>query len=119
MPRSGKGASSRGTFSPSAMRVVCISAMIRNSTISKPWRVFRAWRETLAVALLGFVLAGVASGSPAEPASCRTVRMSDVGWTDVTATTALLTQVLCGLGFVLLSLLLLVSVFFVVLLVGF
>ena len=73
--------------------------MIRNSTISKPWRVFRAWRETLAVALLGFVLEGVAEGAPVEPASCRTVRLSDVGWTDVTATTALLTQVLRGLGY--------------------
>src|SRR5581483_4199767 len=28
-----------------------------------------------------------------------TVRLSDVGWTDVTATTALLTQVLRGLGY--------------------
>jgi len=34
-----------------------------------------------------------------EPASCRTVRMADVGWTDVTATTAVLTQVLRGLGY--------------------
>src|SRR3569833_1196776 len=57
------------------------------------------WRDTLAVALLGFVFAGVAEGAPAEPAACRTVRLSDVGWTDVTATTALLTQVLRGLGY--------------------
>jgi glycine betaine/proline transport system substrate-binding protein len=67
--------------------------------ISKPWRAFRAWRETLALALLGIVFGGVAAGAPAEPASCRTVRLSDVGWTDVTATTALLTQVLRGLGY--------------------
>lgn len=70
--------------------------MIRNSTISKPWRVFRAWREALAWALLGLACSG---GAWAEPASCRTVRLSDVGWTDVTATTALLTQVLRGLGY--------------------
>jgi len=38
-------------------------------------------------------------GALAEPASCRAVRLSDVGWTDVTATTALLTQVLRGLGY--------------------
>ena len=38
-------------------------------------------------------------GAPQEPSSCRTVRLSDVGWTDVTATTALLTQVLRGLGY--------------------
>jgi glycine betaine/proline transport system substrate-binding protein len=85
--------------------------------ISKPWRVFRDWRETLAlvprraagaswdflrcalVALLGIAFAGVAAAAPAEPASCRTVRLSDVGWTDVTATTAVLTQVLRGLGY--------------------
>jgi glycine betaine/proline transport system substrate-binding protein len=67
--------------------------------ISKPWRAFRAWRETLALALFGIVFAGVAAGAPAEPASCRTVRLSDVGWTDVTATTAVLTQVLRGLGY--------------------
>jgi glycine betaine/proline transport system substrate-binding protein len=66
---------------------------------SKPWRVFRAWRETLALALFGLAFAGVAAGAPAEPASCRTVRLSDVGWTDVTATTALLTQVLRGVGY--------------------
>ncbi len=75
--------------------------MTRNSTISKAWRVFRAWPETLAIALLGFACTGVAAGAiPAlEPAACRAVRMADVGWTDVTATTALLAQVLRGLGY--------------------
>jgi len=38
-------------------------------------------------------------GAMAEPGSCRTVRMADVGWTDVTATTAVLAQVLRGLGY--------------------
>jgi glycine betaine/proline transport system substrate-binding protein len=75
--------------------------MTRNSTISKAWRGFRAWPETLAIALLGLVGADVAAGAPPalEPASCRPVRMADVGWTDVTATTAVLTQVLRGLGY--------------------
>src|SRR5882757_1648971 len=83
------------------MRVVSISAMTSNSTISKAWRGFRAWPETLVIALLGLVSADVASGAMAslEPASCRAVRMADVGWTDVTATTAVLTQVLRGLGY--------------------
>jgi glycine betaine/proline transport system substrate-binding protein len=36
----------------------------------------------------------------ADPANCRTVRFSDVGWTDVTATTALATQLLRELGYV-------------------
>ncbi len=34
-----------------------------------------------------------------EPASCRIVRMADVGWTDVTATTALVAQVLTRMGY--------------------
>jgi len=34
-----------------------------------------------------------------DPASCQTVRFSDVGWTDVTATTALVTQLLRSLGY--------------------
>jgi glycine betaine/proline transport system substrate-binding protein len=37
--------------------------------------------------------------APAEPASCRTVRFSDVGWTDVTSTTALTAQLLRSLGY--------------------
>jgi glycine betaine/proline transport system substrate-binding protein len=34
-----------------------------------------------------------------EPASCRTVRFSDVGWTDITATTALTSRLLQALGY--------------------
>ncbi|MEA3149520.1 MAG: glycine betaine/proline transport system substrate-binding protein, partial [Gammaproteobacteria bacterium] len=34
-----------------------------------------------------------------EPASCRNVRFSDVGWTDVTATTALVAQLLRTIGY--------------------
>ncbi|WP_371747470.1 choline ABC transporter substrate-binding protein [Caballeronia sp. Sq4a] len=35
----------------------------------------------------------------ADPASCRTVRMADIGWTDIAATTGLTTNVLQGLGY--------------------
>jgi glycine betaine/proline transport system substrate-binding protein len=35
----------------------------------------------------------------AEPEACRLVRFSDVGWTDITATTALTSTVLEGLGY--------------------
>jgi glycine betaine/proline transport system substrate-binding protein len=35
----------------------------------------------------------------AEPAACKTVRFSDVGWTDITATTGLASSVLTGLGY--------------------
>ncbi len=40
-----------------------------------------------------------AAAQSAEPASCRTVRFSDVGWTDVTATTALAGRLLRDLGY--------------------
>jgi glycine betaine/proline transport system substrate-binding protein len=44
------------------------------------------------------VLASAVAGA-AEPASCKTVRFSDVGWTDITATTAATSVVLAGLGY--------------------
>ena len=72
--------------------------MTRNSTISKAWRGFRGCAETLAIVLLGLAPATGATAA-FEPASCRAVRMADVGWTDVTATTAVLTQVLRALGY--------------------
>jgi glycine betaine/proline transport system substrate-binding protein len=39
------------------------------------------------------VQAAVAAPSP-DPPDCQTVRFSDVGWTDVTSTTALASQLL-------------------------
>ena len=52
-------------------------------------------------ALAGFAAAMLLIGtaSAAEPDSCRTVRFSDVGWTDITATTALTSVVLEALGY--------------------
>src|SRR3954447_24736624 len=50
----------------------------------------------LALALLA---AASAPAWAAEPESCRTVRFSDVGWTDITATTALASLVLEHLGY--------------------
>jgi glycine betaine/proline transport system substrate-binding protein len=49
----------------------------------------------LSAALL---LAGGAAQA-ADPESCQTVRFSDVGWTDITATTATTAEVLKGLGY--------------------
>ncbi|KQY15466.1 choline ABC transporter substrate-binding protein [Rhizobium sp. Root482] len=40
-----------------------------------------------------------ATAHAAEPESCGTVRFSDVGWTDITATTATVSTVLKGLGY--------------------
>jgi glycine betaine/proline transport system substrate-binding protein len=73
--------------------------MTRSSTISKAWRVFRARPEALFLACLGVVAADVAANPTLEPASCHTVRLADVGWTDVTATTAVLSRVLRDLGY--------------------
>jgi glycine betaine/proline transport system substrate-binding protein len=47
---------------------------------------------------LGLLLGTVANAA-VEPVSCRTVRFSDVGWTDITATTAIASRILEGLGY--------------------
>jgi len=53
--------------------------------------------RTAIVSAALFSLAGGALA--ADPASCKTVNMSDVGWTDITATTAATSVVLEGLGY--------------------
>ncbi len=39
------------------------------------------------------------AGARRDPAGCQTVRFSDVGWTDVTSTTALIAQLLRSIGY--------------------
>ena len=51
----------------------------------------------MAAAIPALVAAGPALA--AEPDSCKTVRFSDVGWTDITATTATASAILKGLGY--------------------
>lgn len=53
--------------------------------------------RTLIAGSILFCLAG--SVFAGDPASCKTVNMSDVGWTDITATTAATSIVLQGLGY--------------------
>ncbi len=48
---------------------------------------------------LASALVVATAAAAAEPESCKTVRFSDVGWTDITATTALANVVLEGLGY--------------------
>jgi glycine betaine/proline transport system substrate-binding protein len=49
---------------------------------------------------LTFALAGAgAQGAAADPAKCKTPRFSDIGWTDVTATTATTAVLLKDLGY--------------------
>ncbi|MCO6392822.1 choline ABC transporter substrate-binding protein [Aliihoeflea aestuarii] len=54
----------------------------------------RAFLTTLALTTLT-----VGAAQAQEPASCQTVRFSDVGWTDITATTATASVVLEALGY--------------------
>ena len=56
-----------------------------------------AWMRRLVAMLLALVV--VFPAAAADPASCRTVRLSDVGWADVTATTGLTGRILTGLGY--------------------
>jgi glycine betaine/proline transport system substrate-binding protein len=65
----------------------------------------RTWREArsnVALALLAcLLLSSVATveAKGAEPAECASVRLSDIGWTDVTSTTALFASLLESLGY--------------------
>ncbi len=89
-----------------------------HSTLPPPSGSCRSWDRkvklrpaTLVLAGLVFVLisfglrAEGSGGTDAqattarEPAGCQTVRFSDVGWTDVTATTALTAQLLRSIGY--------------------
>jgi glycine betaine/proline transport system substrate-binding protein len=63
-------------------------------------RACRVWSEALACAVLLFASCGVARAAPAlEPSACKNVRLADGGWTDVAATTALVSHLLHDLGY--------------------
>ncbi len=49
-----------------------------------------------AAAMLGLGATAAAAG---DPASCKAVRFSDVGWTDITATTSIAGEIMKGLGY--------------------
>jgi glycine betaine/proline transport system substrate-binding protein len=61
------------------------------------YRVKLAWSLGMLIPLL--LACAVQAASSADPPSCRTVRFSDVGWTDVTSTTALTAQLLRDIGY--------------------
>src|SRR5664279_3621563 len=54
------------------------------------------WRAA-AAALAALTITTAAHA--ADPDSCRSVRFSDVGWTDITSTTAMVSRILSGLGY--------------------
>ena len=53
----------------------------------------------LAAGMLAGITPAVAADPAPEPSSCQTVRLSDIGWTDVTATTGLASNLLRRLGY--------------------
>lgn len=55
--------------------------------------------RSLVLTGLTALLMGATAAQAADPASCRAVRFADVGWTDITATTAAASAVLEGLGY--------------------
>ncbi len=56
-------------------------------------------RGTAAVDAAPAAVESAPAAAQPEPPSCRNVRFSDVGWTDVTATTALVAQLLRSIGY--------------------
>ena len=62
--------------------------------------VFRNPRSIAGAAALAALALGASTGAQAaEPASCQAVRFADVGWTDITATTAVVSEILKGIGY--------------------
>ena len=55
--------------------------------------------RNLAFATVAFSFLGLAGANAAEPASCKKVRFSDVGWTDIQATTGVASVLLSALGY--------------------
>ena len=57
-------------------------------------------RFSAVLTLSGMIaLAGSGAAFAGDPESCKTVKFSDVGWTDITATTAVAAEILKGLGY--------------------
>jgi glycine betaine/proline transport system substrate-binding protein len=54
------------------------------------------WSLTVAA---GLALGLAAPAFAGDPESCKTVKFSDVGWTDITATTSIANEILKGLGY--------------------
>jgi glycine betaine/proline transport system substrate-binding protein len=58
------------------------------------------WSKIIpSVAAIAAGMLTAASAFAAEPAACKAVRFADVGWTDITATTAVTSAILEGLGY--------------------
>jgi glycine betaine/proline transport system substrate-binding protein len=100
--RPGRPVKPRGRLAASAVkapsgRAAALSVLALWAALGQP----AAANDTTAAAAAPIPPAGAARvPAPArDPVSCQTVRFSDVGWTDVTATTALVTQLLRSIGY--------------------
>ncbi|MFC7053936.1 choline ABC transporter substrate-binding protein [Hansschlegelia quercus] len=56
-------------------------------------------RHILSSLVLAASVAAAAPAFAAEPATCKPVRFADVGWTDITSTTAIASRILTALGY--------------------
>jgi glycine betaine/proline transport system substrate-binding protein len=63
------------------------------------WLRTRGTPDLLLAMLLALASGGNAFAASADPAACRTVRLSDVGWTAESATTAIFGQILTEIGY--------------------
>ena len=61
------------------------------------WKAPAKWIAGVGIAAV--MALGAGGALAADPASCRTVRFGDVGWTDIAATTALASVTLDALGY--------------------
>ncbi len=92
-----RGRLSPGTVKAPTARAAALSALALWAALGQP----AAANDTTARAAAPSAPAA-AAGVPAQardPVNCQTVRFSDVGWTDVTATTALVAQLLRSIGY--------------------
>jgi glycine betaine/proline transport system substrate-binding protein len=67
--------------------------------LSRRWRTYDMRNGHRAVVAAVALLAGTVAAQAADPDSCKTVRFSDVGWTDITSTTAMASRLLEALGY--------------------
>ena len=82
-----------------ALRPTSAGATPADATPAAPATTLTAPDATLAAPATSLAAPATPGSATRDPVSCQTVRFSDVGWTDVTATTALVTQLLRSIGY--------------------
>jgi hypothetical protein len=79
-----------GDLKKMAVRAVCAPTVWRNQRSSTARRMGKRMTKTkkMIAALAMTTAMGAGQAMASDPEACQTVRFSDVGWTDITATTA-------------------------------